>query len=835
MQLTFLESANKTRLSKELKKATGFIPYPHVKKLNSHEHTISLDDFGLTTFENLIRDHGEKGHCLLKGELKQRLNNESRTGKTNRVAYSSLLVLDIDGITLPGYIAPNKFTSQDIKNLAETILRELPAEIQQCSYIAQASASLGLKANRISMHLFFMLTYPMPPKSIKLWLQHCNFESELFSSQLELSANGHSLKYPLDISVADNSKLIFIAPPTFEDPKDDPFAKADDRIILVSNKNKSVDLAALMGDISPENIHQTNTKHKNQLRKDHGFSAKTEKVTTATVGNRSEFILENPDRMSISILSNQYKPFITCNVNGGDSGAYYFNLKDATYMYNFKGEPIWSIEKADPDFYKSIFEIYEQEMQEDGQAKYPVVLRDFQTDIYYNGVFDPNLNQFDDEFPLTPCSASSIEGFMRSHGRTRPDFVPDASVTFDPTSTEDAINLTTIPYSINMYRKTKFMRLPSNGEKLEFTLGDSKKIGEHCPLIHKLLTHILGGQNLEVEHFTNWLAYIFQTKKKAKTAWVLQGVPGTGKGIFYTEVLRPLFGNAHVPMRALQNIEEQFNLYMRQALFLVVDEFHMGSANAGTMKIADKLKNAITESTQTIRAMRSNQAEVPNFTNFIFLTNRADAVKIEEGDRRYNIAPRQEQKLENVYPEVIEGIDDIAGELNSFARILDSWKVNKQLVRTPIANNAKAHMAQVTMSVMEEFFAAVKAGNTKFFLDILDINLTNVMQGQEITTAQRFVKKWIAETQAPYSIIPMEHLRTVYTVLTEDRLSQREFQKRAERFGMKKERKREHGALRSTAPLRGVITHWKLETDELSEITEKYFDDKDLKLLAVNG
>jgi hypothetical protein len=216
---------------------------------------------------------------------------------------------------------------------------------------------------------------------------------------------------------------------------------------------------------------------------------------------------------------------------------------------------------------------------------------------------------------------------------------------------------------------------------------------------------------------------------------------------------------------------------MRQALFLVVDEFHMASANSGTMKIADKLKNAITENTMTIRAMRSNQVELPNYTNFIFLTNRMDAVKIEEGDRRYNIAPRQEQKLEHVYPEVIDGIDDISTELHKFAALLRNYKVNKQLVRTPIANNAKAQMAQVTMSVMEEFFAAVRHGNLSFFLDILDISLTNVLQGQEITTAQRFVKQWVAESQWPYSIIPLEHLRVVYGVLTDDRLSQREFQK----------------------------------------------------------
>ena len=133
---------------------------------------------------------------------------------------------------------------------------------------------------------------------------------------------------------------------------------------------------------------------------------------------------------------------------------------------------------------------------------------------------------------------------------------------------------------------------------------------------------------------------------------------------------------------------------------------------------------------------------------------------------------------------------------------------------------------------MEEFFAAVKHGNLSFFTDILDIALTNVMQGQEITTAQRFVKQWVAQSQGPYSIIPIEHLRLVYGVLTEDRLSPREFQKKAERNGISKSRKREHNAPRAANAVTGVVTTWKLDKNVLSEITDKYFDDKDKKLLV---
>ena len=833
MILTFLEAANGTRLSKQHNPNAGFTPYPHVKKVNSYEHTIPLDSTGLAMLQQLIVDHSARGHCLLKGDLKRTLKDESRAGKTDRIAYSNLLVLDIDGLILPGHRNPKMFTASDVTQLAKTILRELPPMLQDCAFIAQASSSLGMKGDAVSLHIFMLLKTAMPPKAIKLWLQQANFESKLFESQLELSSNGHSLKYPLDMSVADNSKLIFIAPPTFEDESHNPFSIAGDRMVCVPGATDVLDLASLMSDISPELLAQKTNEAKNRLRALKGFNAKKEKLTIAAVNNKTEEILLNPDQMSIAITDDTCPPFIRCNVNGGDSNAYYFKLTDPTYMFNFKGEPIWSIEKADPDFFKTIFDHYEKEMTMNGKAHYPVAMRDYYTDTHYNGVFNPNLNQFSDDFPLLPCSPASIEGFMRSHGRAKPDFVPDARVTFDPASNKSGVNLETIPYAINMFRRTEYLLSTLEHEAL--SMGESHKFAESCPLIYKLLTHILGGQNVEVEHFTNWLAYIFQTRQKAMTAWVLQGVPGTGKGIFYVKVLRPLFGSEHVPMRALQNIEEQFNLYMRQAIFLVVDEFHMASANAGTIKIADKLKNAITENTMTIRAMRSNQVEMPNFTNFIFLTNRPDAVKIEEGDRRYNIAPRQEKKLEEVYPEVIENIASIKDELPIFAAILRNFKVNERLVRTPISNSAKAHMAQVTMSVIEEFFSAVRHGDLSFFMDILDIQLTNVLQGAEITTAQRLVKQWIAESQWPYSVIPIEHLRTVYSVLTDDRISQREFQKKAERNGVGKERKRVHNSGHNSVPLRGVVTTWELDAEQFNEVTEKYFSEKDMKLLAVKS
>lgn len=837
MRVTFLEATNGLRLSKIYSKLNGFTSYPLVKAVTSHKHDVSTDEIGLRKLEQLIRSHSDMGHCMLKGNLKRDLIDESRAGKSDRNALSSLLILDVDGVRLSRPLATGKLSAADVAFLANQVIGELPLQLQNVSYIAQASSSLGLKGDKTSLHIFMFLTVAMPPKSIKLWLQDCNYESDIFSSQLELSVNGQSLKMPLDSSVADNSKIIFTAPPTFEDNTLDPFNKPEDRIVLVEREKWSFDLASLMAQISPQRIHEKAQTYKDRLREQAGYKKKQTKTRLTTVDNTTEEILVNPDKMAISISDSTSFPYVRCNINGGDSNAYYFNIEKPTYMHNFKDEPIFEIEKADPEFYRSIFDTFESELKAVGRHEFPVVMRDFYTDTFYNGVYCPNEDQFSDKFPLTPISKTNIEDFFLSHGKIAPDFIPDGTVVFDPTSEKPAVNFKDVPHYVNTYRKTKYAlkaKLPDE----PLTIGHGQRIKDDCPLTYRVISHMLGNGKEEFERFINWLAYVYQTRKKTGVSWVLTGTQGTGKGVFYSRILRNLFGTHHVPMRYLQNMEEQFNLYMRDALFLVVDEFHMASSSSGASKMADKLKNQITEKTITIRGMRSNQVEVPNYTNYIFLTNRVDAVNIESGDRRYNIAPMQKTKLLQAYPDMPERLDtdEIENELWAFAGYLQTFKVNKRLVEIPIDNTAKEQMRNVSMSVFDEFCQAVKDGNLAYFVDILDINTGSVLHANEILAAQRLVKSWIAASDEDYCVIPSEHLRTVFHIQTEQtpRLSQQEFKKRLSRNGLEITRKRAPGASRDSTPVRGIVLNWKISEEDKDMYISAYFEENDQRLLATS-
>ena len=812
MEVVFLKA--KKPLAKEISEE-GIKPYPLTKNFTSEHFDISTDQKGLNKLYKLLTDQAASGACLHKGYLKRSLKDEPRAFMSERAKPTEMLVLDVDGLhtSNPG----------DLQALAEKIVLQLPEVFHNVSYIAQASASLGFKKNTVSLHLFFLLDMPVHPKTLKDFIRMINYNSDFLAEQITLSANGQSLSYILDPSVADNSKLIYIAPPKFVGVED-PYP--NNRFIKVDRGSPTLEISSTLIGVNPEKVHALGLQIKDNLRKKNNLPKRVGKVTTVNVAGEAHEVLQNPDKMTIQI-SRVYEPFVNCNVNGGDSGGYYFVLTNPHYMYNFKGEPIWEIEKADPDFYRSIFEIFADKIDADTKKK-PIVLRDFFTDTYYNGVYDETKQQFDDNYPLTPTGKSSINDFLKSHGRPAMDFVPDARVVFDPSSNK-GVDLETIPYSVNLFRRTSYMLRAEENVK-ELSYGEAIQMAKIAPNFYKLVMHALGNGKPEFEHFINWLAYIYQHKKKTMTAWIFTGIPGTGKGLLIHKVLKPLFGEQQTPMRALENIEEQFNLYMRTALFLVVDEFRM--ADSGSVgRMADKLKHQITEPNLTIRAMRTNQIELPSFTNFIFLTNRADAVKIEDSDRRYNVAPRQEQKIENVHPGLLENLSVLEPELYIVAGVLQKFVVNERMAHTALENDAKKEMKEVSMSILEEFANAIRTRNLEYFTDVLDIPLANTFDAGGISTAQRYLKDWLS-TVGQEQVIPLANFKVVYDVLTDSRntISQREFSKRMSRLNIKTARKRISKDRAAGIP-RGVVLTWKIDNNVLQQLIKEHFDERDLNLL----
>jgi len=821
MDITFLEATTGIRLSKHYADKK-FTAYPNVKNVTSHlEHVTDID-----SLHAAIMDHASRGHCMLKNNLKRPIVNESRKGMCDKFAPTQLLVLDFDKF-------PVISDSFDLQTAVDFALNSLSKfGLQVTDYVAQASSSFKMRGNKFSFHVFFILSDEIDPRVMKTWLQYINLSIEEYRKSITLSENGHSLSYPLDPSVADNSKLIYIAPPTFADVQDDPFAgQHQNRIIKVTGRQYSTfDLEDYAMDAQLPAVAKMVSELKDEKREEKKLPKSKTKVKLKRLGDDSFEIMENPENMRLSIADDSSLPYVRCNVNNGDSAAYWFDVFKPMFMHNFKDEPIFMMEDVDPAFANMVLSKYQPWIDEQVKKKAlsvpskPMSFRDIYTDTFYTAQYDMSKNSLTDMHAITK---TNLEGFYASHQCPEPAFVPDADVKFDPTSQEPAVNVSKIPYNINLWNSSKVMdkQVEWDGETLE--VGTATLIKEKCPVIYRVMHHMLGNGNAEFERMINWLAYIFQTRQKAETAWILSGVQGTGKGVFSHRILRPLLGETFVPVRTLENMEEQFNDYMRQAIVCVVDEFNMPVGKSALTKMANKLKNMITEPTITIRAMRSNQVEIPSYTSFIFNSNHVDAVAIEVSDRRYNVAPRQEKTLLEEYPEFTEDIDKIESELPLFAGALTAFDVNRRMVRVPLQNEAKTAMITAGQSVLEEFVYAFRYGKLDYFQPVMDMSIDNVNEAPAIDAAQRHIKTWMANVDKTMHL-KQEHMRVVYQVLTGESISAIKFGKLLTRVGYSGEKIRVGNSVS-----RYFEVNWVLDELTVKSWEKEFFvSDMDKKMLA---
>jgi Family of unknown function (DUF5906) len=668
MRLDFLSAADGSALTKQFtldqNNKIQTKSYPFIRDFSSEQIEVST----LTDMYKAIESAMAQGKCLLKGLLDRPLTAESRAGHTTAHATTRWLCLDID--------VYEGFASID------ELLTSIDPSLQNTSYIFQHSASAGIKGEAgIRGHVFIMLSSEASPETIKQWLIHKNMTTPALRDRVELSANGLTLRYPLDITTCQNDKLIYIAAPVC-DGIDDPLGA--ERLVLCT---KSEEMATLPFATAIAKNQQDVDDRVNELRKTAGLKKRTPKYKQ--VGK--DRVLTNPDLAAITDYKEE-RGFCYLNLNHGDSWAYYFPTDNHEIVYNFKGEPPVRLIDVAPDFYAALQVETGAEQEQDETIK-PLVFRDPVSDTYFNGYYHTEEDRIDLH---QVSSVQKIEHFLAQHKIPEPDFIEDWDYRFDPT-TNKVIDFKA--RRANRFQPTPYMR-------------DVDTIGHSVPLnTRKVIMHALGNDKEAYDHFLNWLAYMFQTRKKPGTAWVLHGTQGTGKGLILNEILTPLFGAEHVLQLTTQSFQDQFNASFETALLVWIDEFQLPDGREQTSSM-NKLKNLITEPKLVIRAMRRNASVRDSFIGVIIATNHSDPIPMTANDRRMNIAPSQDEPLDISHAE----IEALRLELAQFAAFLRDFEVNEEKVRRPLLNKARQAMIEVSENTKDEFFRNVTEGNLEYFL-----------------------------------------------------------------------------------------------------------------------
>ncbi len=670
IKLTFLSAAQpltKTISPKET------LPYPIVKNFSSHTRDIK----SITEFHKELAEHASKGHCLLKGNLNQVLINEPRRDHHEKNQNSGWVCFDLDKAP---FTSPDEF--MNAIGLPDT------------SYVIQYSASYKLvkaKAKTLSAHIFAMLEQPISPKNIEAWLMHLNLDTPVLERSLSLTASLEYLHFPLDIAVARNSQIIYIAPPILKDIK--PPLTDKERIQLIKKINDTIPSSKIV--LKPVAGLKSSIKDKiNALRV--AINLKPQKSKVKIVNDME--IQPNAAEVDHYEIVHQDDEFTRLNIGAnGDSNAYWFFTSDFEILRNFKNEPFTYLKDTLPDLYKQLSRNVRSSLTSTSTTGDVVLaIRDKASGQYWKGLFNDSRQHLELH---TVDSKDKLHDFLQGHGVPPPPFISEWEVTFDPQ----------LDFIVNEDRRiiNRFYPTP---------LMKAGKPGKY-PTIQKFIDHAVGTGEVQ-EHFLNWLAVIMQHRMKTKTAWILHGNEGTGKGVLVNKVLRGIF-EQFVSVISSDDLNSEFNQWLEKSFIVFVDEIEVDMFEKKATE--GKLRRMITDSPQPIRRMRTDTYDAPNFTNFIFASNKPQPVKIPITDRRFNVGQFQFKRLVSNHHE-IEHV--IPSEIPAFAHYLLTRKACIDTAAQVLKTEDREKIQRLSLTSVDELAHNIVTGNLEALLEAMpDENL----------------------------------------------------------------------------------------------------------------
>ena len=713
VQIDSLFAADGTSLSKKFLLDEGVIKpvsYPHVRSFNSVRTKIS----GIEGLAHLVSLVGERGGCLLKGHLDGELRAQSRAGHTGASDTTQWICLDIDG--LRGVDTVRDF------------IRLLPEVFRVTSHVIQYSSSMGIIDKGLSAHVFYLLQQPVPAHILKGWLIYQNLTIPHLMARLALTRSRVAMRYTLDITTCQNDKLIYVAPairtPGVEDTFEGP------RVQLV--KKRYVALNYEFTEHVGMDVANMALDQMNRIRENAGLEVQSH--ATTKIG-KVEVLKSVTTEIAVTGIK-QERGFTYLNLNGGDSWGYYHPDDNPKILYNFKGEPNLDMEAVLGEYYTQCVQVGAgvlehtddigvpestavecstdtvQPDDEGGEGSGNDTVPEPQPWITLVGIDDLSGGYFGIRYQAATGVFSftaigqriQVKDFCSEYGIPTPDRLHRWEIGYDFQDYSYKINNES--RYINLFDPPTYIRLGSRG---------TDNNSEPPELIATILRHVVGGDPQAYELFLNWLACVVQYRRSIGTAWLLSGTQGTGKGLFFTHIMMPLLGRDYVSRATLPMFEKEFNSFLEHSLLIFVDEIRLKELKQASVALSN-LKQYITEDVLPVRKMRTDPFLVDNHANFVFASNHYDSMEIDPSDRRFLVAPRQEEPLSTVV--ALEGIDNrIRGELEGFARYLCGRDADIELARSMYHSSERQRLKHLTRNASDEVADALRAGDFEFFLD----------------------------------------------------------------------------------------------------------------------
>jgi hypothetical protein len=286
------------------------------------------------------------------------------------------------------------------------------------------------------------------------------------------------------------------------------------------------------------------------------------------------------------------------------------------------------------------------------------------------------------------------------------------SIVFDPSKPEFLVDEFNGIYNLNTYK----------GPNHEGVLADLIIGRSSCPPIFEEYMGRIFPNYGEREFMYRWLARtVVRPEYKIRTAPLLRGEPGTGKGVFVDVITSALAGKHNVLNTKLSEITGNFNSAISRCTVCCLDETYCQKKSS-----ADKLKKFITDEYVTITEKHKDSVQATIYANIIILSNDNYPLYIEDGDRRYFVTKYIVHKQDKV--ETAEFVGKLIEWFNFNGGLLEVYKYLQFLEKQNsdihngfvVATETNSHSEIKTIDLLTE-----RVGELGLFLN--DLNETSIL------------------------------------------------------------------------------------------------------------
>jgi len=219
------------------------------------------------------------------------------------------------------------------------------------------------------------------------------------------------------------------------------------------------------------------------------------------------------------------------------------------------------------------------------------------------------------------------------------------------------------------------------------------------------------------DYLQNWVAYLYHKGKSPKTAILLRGIQGTGKGTLFN-MLGHLFSKRYIKRLDYDLIASGWNDFLDKNRVLFVDE--MPEDENDLKKFANKIKTWVTDDDQQINGKHQKIYHAEITAAFIIASNFDLKMNIEDSDRRWNILPYNENKIKSSFTtQELDYLNHACGE--DLAKYLSNVIVDEEAAQLPIETDAKNILKQDSATTTQLIANALIYKDIYFF----DEHLTN--------------------------------------------------------------------------------------------------------------